>query len=427
MADTAKGRLIKIGLVRDGKLVRESQLRPRTEATIGTDAGNTLAVRDARVGRRHVLLTPVADGYELNVLPGMTGKLSLEERVVDVEAIAKEKDAIKRGNATALRLTPNAKGKIAVGEDTILFQLLPAGAPIIAGKLPPDLRGGLIQTMDRRFAIALAVSFFIHALIVWLMHMIPAKPEIPLFETEVTIRTTDVYIPPPDLKQEEQKTDEGKGSKGPNKKGRGADIKAPPKPIESRGLLALIAKQSKNGNLAQIMSEGIGQDINEALKNVGGVQVAGAGMTPLRPGGGGGGGRAWDISGMGQFGPGKSVDLGGKRENRVSMVHEENPDVQGKLDRNLIAATVRKYLAGIKACYEYQLKRDPNLKGKINVRFTIGTEGAVTEVTILSSSLEDELVKSCVKRRIERWIFPKPEEGTVTVLYPFIFTAVSGG
>ena len=58
------------------------------------------------------------------------------------------------------------------------------------------------------------------------------------------------------------------------------------------------------------------------------------------------------------------------------------------------------------------------------MRFTIGTDGRVTKANIVSSSLADEQVKQCILRRIKRWKFPKPDEGTVTVSYPFIFTAV---
>jgi TonB family protein len=425
MAEATKSRVLKVGLFRAGKPVRELQLRPRAEMTVGTDAANTLTAGDAKFAKRHVLLSPAGDAYDLHLLPGMMGKIYLDDREIDAETAGKDKGASKKGNETILRLTPNAKGRIVLGDDAILFQLLAPGSAVIAGKLPPELRGGLIQTMDKRFATVLAVSFLLHILIFLYTNTIPPKDDFE-FVVQPVPAVSEVQVYEPEMQPE--KKDEGEGEKGPGKKGEGPKAKPGPPAPESRGLLALITKQGKNGALQQVLSDGLGDDINAELAKVGGVQVARSGDLASLKGGPGGGGRSMDLGDLGRFGTDGTRDLEGKGIRKVkTTITDESPDVSGKLDRNIIAATVRKYLAGIKACYEYQLKRDPNLKGKITVRFTIGIDGNVEAVSILSSSLEDELVKACVKRRIQRWVFPKPEEGTVTVVYPFIFTAVTGG
>ncbi len=77
----------------------------------------------------------------------------------------------------------------------------------------------------------------------------------------------------------------------------------------------------------------------------------------------------------------------------------------------------------MKSCYERELKKDPTLKGKIVVQFTIGPMGRVTNSKIGSSSMRNAAVGSCILGRIRSWRFPKPEGGSVTVSYPFVFTA----
>ena len=59
--------------------------------------------------------------------------------------------------------------------------------------------------------------------------------------------------------------------------------------------------------------------------------------------------------------------------------------------------------SAIQYCYQRELKRDPNLKGKIVVRFTIDISGKVRIVNIISSTLNNARVERCVVSRIQRW------------------------
>ncbi len=73
------------------------------------------------------------------------------------------------------------------------------------------------------------------------------------------------------------------------------------------------------------------------------------------------------------------------------------------------------------ACYLPGKKRDPKLRGKVIVKFTINADGTAHPVEDQGSNLEDEAVIACVIRTIKALHFAKPVEGTVTVQYPFIF------
>ena len=133
-----------------------------------------------------------------------------------------------------------------------------------------------------------------------------------------------------------------------------------------------------------------------------------------------------DIGGLGTWGPQKGRELEEIKEHKVEGgVETSAPEVLGKLDRNVISSVVMRYIGGIRACYEQKLKINPQLSGKISVRFTIGADGRVVSREILRSTLNDPDVENCILRRIRYWRFPPPEEGEVVVTYPFVLTAVS--
>jgi hypothetical protein len=66
-------------------------------------------------------------------------------------------------------------------------------------------------------------------------------------------------------------------------------------------------------------------------------------------------------------------------------------------------------------------KKDPKLRGKVIVKFTINPDGGAKPAANEGSTLEDDDVVACVVRTIKTIRFMKPIEGTATVVYPFIF------
>ncbi len=95
----------------------------------------------------------------------------------------------------------------------------------------------------------------------------------------------------------------------------------------------------------------------------------------------------------------------------------------GRIDRKALTDTVRRRVRSIRSCYERGLKRQPDLSGKLTLRFTVGVVGRVTAVKTLADTLGSAEVRRCIESRISRWRFPKPEGGEVVISYPFVFTA----
>ncbi|HEY4119810.1 MAG TPA: AgmX/PglI C-terminal domain-containing protein, partial [Byssovorax sp.] len=73
-------------------------------------------------------------------------------------------------------------------------------------------------------------------------------------------------------------------------------------------------------------------------------------------------------------------------------------------------------------CYENGLRANPNLQGRVAVRFVIGRDGGISQVASGGSDIADSAVTSCVTRAFYGLSFPAPESGIVTVTYPIVFS-----
>jgi TonB family protein len=95
------------------------------------------------------------------------------------------------------------------------------------------------------------------------------------------------------------------------------------------------------------------------------------------------------------------------------------------IDQGKLGAFVRARMGLIKACYENALKRNPSLKGKISIRFTILETGALADITTAQNSLGSAEVASCIMNTMRSWRTQFRPSGPVTVEYPFVFQPVN--
>jgi hypothetical protein len=109
---------------------------------------------------------------------------------------------------------------------------------------------------------------------------------------------------------------------------------------------------------------------------------------------------------------GKEIEAGGIR--------------QGARDIDDVNSIVLAHSPAVQYCYDRELRRNPDLKGKIVVRFTITPKGTVVNPKIISSTLKNENVERCVLSRISRWddfgaIDPALGNSTFRQVYTFGF------
>jgi outer membrane biosynthesis protein TonB len=87
-----------------------------------------------------------------------------------------------------------------------------------------------------------------------------------------------------------------------------------------------------------------------------------------------------------------------------------------------LLAVVRRYAPGIQFCYDNELKKNPNLRGKLVVSITVLASGKVSEALVVEDSLGSPGVTNCVLSQIRGWQLPAISHGVTRFKTPFVFT-----
>jgi Ca-activated chloride channel family protein len=173
-----------------------------------------------------------------------------------------------------------------------------------------------------------------------------------------------------------------------------------------------------------------GSEIGDA-DGQGGLGLAGVGE------GGGGRGEGIGLGSIGTIGHGAGTGTGqgfGSGHGRLGGAHRSAPpsvrmgatQVNGRLPPEVIQRIVRQNFGRFRLCYENGLRNNPNLQGRVSVRYVIDRTGSVTNVANGGSDMPDGGVVSCVMRAFHGLSFPQPEGGVVTVTYPIMFSPGGG-
>ena len=136
------------------------------------------------------------------------------------------------------------------------------------------------------------------------------------------------------------------------------------------------------------------------------------------------------ISTIGNVGGDRLANYGkisqGKAGNSGVGLIDEESEISGGLDKEVIAQYIKSQLGQILFCYERQLSATPDLFGKLAVKFIIDPKGGVESQKINESTIKNAFLEGCVLQRIKNWKFPVPEGGTkVIVTYPFMFKSTN--
>lgn len=212
---------------------------------------------------------------------------------------------------------------------------------------------------------------------------------------------------------------------------------------KSVGLLKAFSNSGIQKDLKNLINAGEGpegpggfDDFGKAVKGARGKSIedtggaGGMGLKGVDAGGGGktvgidgpstkGLGRGYYGDGVGEgiSGPGR---LGQKGEHAISII-SENVQVLSGLPKDVINAVVQRHRAEIRACYDAALQRNPNLRGKVTIAFSIQPNGIVSSSSVKESTIGDRGLENCITSRVTTWVFPKPEAPVVTEVsaYPF--------
>jgi hypothetical protein len=435
MSQVATSKILRVALIQGAKITEDRTLKRRANVTVGQDPKNTFVVPVSNLPAAFTLFEFLNGVYSLVFTEQMDGKVKVGDSDLSFAALREQNLAKKRGSVYVLQLNDSMKGRVAVGEVSLLFQFVTPPPEPPRPELPPTIKGGALAGVDQFFFLILGVSLFIHFSGASFIACQPMPEERELSLDELPDRFAKVMMPvkvekppEPEKKPTEEAKDDKKEEKKVEKKAEkpmdeAAKKAAMQKAVASKGLLKILGSAGMKGSaFDDVLGTGTGgQDIANALNGAGGVGVA----TAENSGGpkGGGTGTAASIGELGTSGGG-NVNLGAKGDAAIrGRVADAAPEVEsGAVDREALNRYVKARKAAIVACYEKELKRNPTMKGKVVVRFSISTAGRATEIDIEENTLGNDAVSACIKAIIRTWVFPFKPDSEVPVAFPFVFS-----
>ncbi|CAN5272336.1 hypothetical protein BH09MYX1_BH09MYX1_19140 [soil metagenome] len=430
-----------------------------------TSGPNSILPIPDGVGMSDLPVRAAPGGWEVDAKGVVSGILKLRGRDEDPVAFAQ--------SGAPIPIVPGDYGLLQYGQFGIFFQFT-TRAQAMSGSWGPELL----------VALALFSSGVMHVGILGLLRALMTPPPIskPLelvspedFAARFGLKRLQAEEPPPVVAEGDKAG--GSGVKDP-----GAQDKKPPgggqKVAGPEGKLGVNGNQDKTqitgdirpaknfGGITEVLQGETGEQIKATLNTISSVSDAlamnsqtvsmgsGSGTSLKGTGGGGGGNGAGVIFGSGTMdtgwgagkgggygagtgGPGGPGSGGNGRGgsgggNGTGVGTGSGPGAgfpgggapgnsRGGLTPEQIRRVVMAHTGALRACYDSELARNPNLKGGVTMTWNIEPGGAVTSASIASSTIGNPRVEGCIQRQVKAWKFPTSESPTNVSSYPFKF------
>ncbi|HUH04899.1 MAG TPA: AgmX/PglI C-terminal domain-containing protein [Kofleriaceae bacterium] len=446
-------RSLRVGIILGGKIIEERLVRKRETISIGQSAKNTFSVPIEGMPRSWPLFVAKDEKFYLHFSPAMDGRVSDGGQVHPLQQL-RSHGAQPHGEGFIIPLPDTARGKIVLGEMTLLFQFVTAPPLQPRPHLPASLRGTLSERIDPQLAIIVAISMMAH-LMVMLYARCVVDPKEDKYDKiykatfpeeyddykpqQVAVADVDVEGAEGEKAEEEKQPDKPASAKKPA--GDGPKAEGTPRPAKTEEELAaaaelaiaeLLGEDSDTGvqgnrmrdrnpgnNLADEARQVEEGRVSVTLKDQGGDQgpnrstrrTATTTGPDVKAGG--------DREGTGPVGPAKVP--------KKPVIDVNRPDLDGGSKTSpaeIMAKIQRQYVNGLKRCYERVLKLDETAAGTVKLRFTVGTRGTIIRAQVKGFGFDT--LDSCVEGQVNTWVFGpfKDEEGdptevTVNISLPF--------
>ena len=424
----ARTRILRIGVLLGGKIVEERLIRERAPVTIGQSMRNTFSVPIEGLPLEFTLFALHEGRYSLRFLPRMDGRLSDRGGQVHTLDALRSQGATHHGSYHELALSESARGKLSLGDLTILFQFVAEPPRQPKPMLPASVRGTFADRFDPRLSVIMAASILVHFAIVIIALFTDIETDTGIAERAYNLTfkqdTYAVDITP------QKPAEAGPGSAAPEKKpeapartpspNRGDTGKSHTDQIqlqeqEAAKFADLLTGEGKNGTSEGDMSKrrpgaDLGTQINEVRESGQQVKVGGgAGRTSRGDGeirvGTGHGPSIAGPTGPESAGGGKGQEKapGG----RISVADKQTFD-ESSLTPDIVLAKIQSaYMAGLKRCYREFLRKDASARGKVTLSLTVNETGRTVKGAAKGFSGE---VDECIGTLMAGWRFPIPKD-----------------
>jgi TonB family protein len=463
----AREKILRVGIIQNGRIIEERLLRNREAVSVGQKLNNTFVIASNSFPRSFSMFDVKGGVYQLNFTDKMSGRILLATSVHALESLQKNGKAKANSGGWTLELSERARGKVSLGDVTILFQFVNPPPLRKLPQLPANMRGGLLLFLASIMGLSggfLASMIFSTVTqvggVLWLFFMVPPAPRVTGIEA-MPDRFVSIIEPP---EEEEEPPELDPSEMDQSEDGIETDVEdepeedtpeeepeesAPDEVVEDTRTRDEIREEARDvvreesalaafyggGDTADGPTLGFTESLTdrraeEVLANQTALgENAGQGGIVSRSGLGTSSGAEGDVArarvgdgGGSEVAAAATTERTDERETvqvRGSVRDREAVTRGGTVDQDNLQRTLRRKRADIERCYERALAGDPELAGRILIEFTIGSDGRVSSASLRENSVGSS-VGSCIEGRVRRWRFDPPEGGSATVRVPYI-------
>lgn len=457
-----QGHVLRIGVIKDDRVVDEIVVREQRIVTIGTNRRNLIVVEGAGVPDTVKPFRVDGDGHMyLHVLPHMTGQVSIDDSIYSIAELIGSGQAVADAEGFAVALNPQSKGKIVLDGLSFLFQMIPQPAAILLPPLPPAMKAGLGYLarvslgLTTASLVAFIISSILHGSLVGAMFIIPPPPRSDgdlvlnarltrMLAEPVEEEPTEVADVPVeddgDIINDDAPTGEVAAA-GDEKEDTGSRSGA--SGGDSSGALtglnqviagsAFGALMNADGgiNLGLVSADSASErSAAEALASQQASGASGGGIVANNLGGIGSG--TGDGTGrIGVGGDGSSAVADAARASGTTTAQEQvrvKPNVgdrgqrmagSGTLSESEVRGVLGRFQRRVERCYERTLASNPSASGRVELRFRVDAKGETEDARLETNELGDSFGQ-CILSEVRRLRFSAPSGGAVTVSQRYI-------
>ncbi len=456
-AAPAAVKVLRVGLVRGGKVIDERILAGHEHVTIGPNERATFVLPARDVPPAFRIFDREGDHYRLQITPQMSGRVADGSSVVELSALRAQASVVKLsgglGVAHAIRLGPDARGKITVGDFTILFQFVVPAPALGKPQLPTGVKSGM-GDVDWRTSVIAAFSFLVHfgavgsiysdwmdpvvddevetAQILESVKQLPAPPPIEHPKDDST--NAKPVTSAPVVARSEAPTGGARNARGGGGGAAGGggssvgdarahQLAAQMASLELQVLSGLGGSGSatasvlgSSGDLPLgMLDSAAASSLGSRPGTVAGLDLGSHAGAPLRPGVIPRGPLPGDPTPAGPMGPGSAASV---RPPPGGAVAVPPPNVIGGEVPNA-GGTVAAMAAGFRRCYYNGLNReDPTMRGTVRITAKIGPNGEVLSASAAGGGTLTPTVIGCMRARVASAQFSAPVGGGATLIIP---------
>lgn len=437
MAVTEGPKVLRIGVVRAGRVIEERVVKQRTTVTVGTAETSMFVMSGGAVPPSFPLFALISGDYYLTLADGMKGRIALPSGITDLDAVRGSAPVVD--GAFRVKLGDDARGKVVLGDTTFLFQLVAAPPVQPKPRLPLGVKGTAGSAIDWSLTIIAACSFLFHFGIVgsmysdWmdpivrdditvgnLVDMMGRIPTPETVETPESIAMNDPKVAktpdktPDKTQKAPSSTPASRSNTAPSHPGRSstsqssneksASLVAQAEAMEMQNLASLSGGPAVKNALDR--SNVVAVDLSSAAERDVGVSNNPSGLKVTSGGPVQGGNNRSGLAGISGNQRGTSNTSAGPETvvaGPTGIATVGAPIPSGTVsDADVVVANMR---GRFRSCYQTGLGGDPTMSGKVLIAARIAPNGEVSSAEIASNTGLSQGVAQCIANVVKRATF----------------------